>query len=506
MESVARLKLRPDKLRELAETLLKMLDLIDKIRQADVELLALLKGLEGGYIEPGPSGSLTRGKFEILPTGRNFYAVDPRCLPTPAAWEIGVKCATKLLEEYYARHGAYPESVGMVLWSIDAYKADGEQLAAILYLLGVRPVWGSDGSVVDLEVIPLEELGRPRIDVVVRISGIVRDTLPNYVYLIDRAVCKVVSLDEPPEMNYVRKHYLENLKSLIELGRRADEAEELARCRIFAEPPGAYGAGVNYAVEASAWRTIEDLGKVWLSWSSYAYTSRAFGKPAPDALVLNLRNVQVVARNHPSDEHDILNCCCYFAYHGGFHAAVRAVTGRDVDIVQIDTTDVSRIEVRDIRLEIERIVRAKLLNRRWIEEMKKHGYSGASEISRKILHLYGWASTTGKVPDWVFTEIAKTYVLNEDMRRWFMQENKYALEEIARRLLEAAKRGVWKAPSDIVRKLEEAYAEVEASLEDEVTGEVQGGTITIYTADNCEDYARLVRDVELVLDKVKRGH
>ncbi len=503
MENTLEYKLRSDKVQELAETFLKMVDLVDRIRQAHVEMSALLRGLEGGYVEPGPSGSLTRGKFEILPTGRNFYAVDPRCLPTPAAWEVGVKCAVKLLEEYRARHGTYPESVGVVLWSIDAYKADGEQLAMILYLIGVRPVWGPDGSVVDIEVIPLRELGRPRIDVVVRISGIVRDTLPNYVYLIDKAVCKVASLDEPLEMNYVRKHYLENLKSLLELGRSIDEAEELAKCRVFAEPPGTYGAGVNYAVEASAWRTIEDLGKVWLSWSSYAYTSKTFGRSAPDALVLSLRYVQVVTRNHPSDEHDILNCCCYFAYHGGFHAAVRAVTGRDVDIVQIDTTDISRVEVRDIRLEIERIVRAKLLNKRWIEEMRKHGYSGASEIFRKILHLYGWVSTTGKVPDWVFTEIARTYVLDEDMRRWFMQENKYALEEIARRLLEAARRGVWRAPPDVLEKLEETYAEIEASLEDEVTSEVQGGNIIVYTAENCEEYARLVRDVELVLDKVK---
>ncbi len=493
-----------EKLRKAVDVFLRALDLVDRIRSAHYELVGLEHGLEGHFVEPGPSGALSRGKFEILPTGRNFYAVDPRGLPTPAAWEIGVKCGEALLRSYLDKHGKYPESVGIVLWSIDAYKADGEMLATVLYLLGVKPVWGRDGSVVDLEIIPLEKLGRPRIDVVVRISGIVRDTLPNYIELINKAVCKVIQLDEPIDKNFVKKHYAENLKKLLELGRNKEEAEELAACRVFAEPPGAYGAGVNYAVEASAWSSREDLGKVWLSWSSYAYTLRSFGKPASDALVLNVKNVEVIARNHPSDEHDILGCCCYFAYHGGFHAAVRAVTGRDVEIVQIDTTDITNIEVRDIRLEIERIVRAKLLNRRWIKEMQKHGYSGASEISRKILHLYGWASTTGKVPDWVFTEIAKTYVLDEEMRRWFTSENKFALEEIARRLLEAAMRGIWNAPPEVLRELQRVYSTIESILEGEVNGEVQGSNITVYTAENCEEYKGLVSAVEEVLNKLKK--
>ena len=457
-------------------------DVALRIRECAVETEGLLKGLGGGYIEPGPSGSLTRGKFEVLPTGRNFYAVDPRALPTKAAWSLGVEAAKKLLEEYRRRHGKYPESVGQVLWSIDGLKADGEQLAQILYLLGVKPIWRGD-VVAGLEVIPLEELGRPRIDVVVRVSGIVRDTLPNYIYLIDEAVKKVVTLNEPPEMNYVRKHYIEYVTQLMKLGRSFSEARKLARYRVFCSPPGAYGAGVNLAVEASAWRSVDDLAKVWVKWSGYAYGRDRYGVEAHEALVLSLKHVEVINRNHISDEHDLTNCCSYFAHHGGFKAAVKALTGREVDLIQVDTRDVTNVKVVNVKDEVERIVRAKLLNDAWIKEMMKHGYRGASEFSKKILHLYGWHAVADVVEDWVFNEVARKYVLNEGMRNWFERHNPYALEEIVRRLLEAAERGLWRPQKDLLNKLREIYSEVEGILEEGLSGgEVQGGVIRIFTA------------------------
>ncbi len=478
------------------------LDLVYKLRDFRNEIESLINAIEGYYVEPGPSGSLTRGKLEILPTGRNFYTVDPRTIPTQAAWIVGVQCCNKLLEKYVEKHGRYPESVGFVLWSIDAYKADGEELAEILYLIGVKPVWDSNGNVIDLEVIPLKELKRPRIDVTVRISGIVRDTLPNYIYLIDKAIEMVLNLDEEPEQNFIKKHYQEFIQKLRDLG----IDDELARCRIFAEPPGAYGAGVNYAVEASAWKDVKDLGKVWISWSGYAYSRKSFGKPAHEALILNLSKVDAVVRNSPTDEHDILSCCCYFAYHGGFYSAVKTVRGKDIEAYQIDTSDISNIQVRDIEKEIERIVRAKLLNDRWIEEMKKHDYSGASEFSRKILHLYGWASTTDKVPDWIFNEIAKKYVIDVEMRRWFLENNKYALEEVTRRLIEAAERGIWKPDPEILEKLKSIYMEIESYLEDEITDSAQGSAIEIVAPEDDDNYRQLVYKTDRILsllDKVQ---
>ena len=488
---------------KLEETFRKALEVAERIIGCKKEHEGFLKGLSGEYVESGPSGAITRGKFEILPTGRNFYAVDPRTLPTKAAWQIGVETAEKLLEEYKKKHGKYPESIGQVLWSIDGYKADGEQIAQILYLLGVKPIWKGD-VISELEVIPLEELGRPRIDVLVRISGIVRDTLPNYIYLIDEAIEKVVTLDEPLEMNYIKKHYIEHIKKLIELGKSFEEAQRFARFKVFSAPPGAYGAGVNLAVESSGWQKDEDLAKVWVQWSGYAYGKDAFGVEAHESLVLNLKSVDVINRNHISDEHDLTNCCCYFAYHGGFKTAVDALTGKDVDIIQVDTRDISDTKIVDIKVEIERITRTKLLNDRWIEEMKKHGYRGASEFSKKILHLYGWEATTKLVEGWIFDEIAQKYVLDEEMRRWLEEHNPYAIEEIARRLIEAYERGLWETSDEVIERLMEAYSEIEGLLEEHLgEGEVQGGMIEIYTAEDDEQWSENIEEVEELWQKIK---
>ncbi|AEH23761.1 cobaltochelatase subunit CobN [Pyrococcus yayanosii] len=490
---------------KLEEAFRKALEVARRIVECEKEYDGFLNGLAGKYVEPGPSGAITRGKFEILPTGRNFYAVDPRTLPTKAAWQIGVETAEKLLKAYKEKHGKYPESVGQVLWSIDGYKADGEQIAQILYLIGVRPVWKGD-TVAGLEVIPLEELGRPRIDVLVRISGVVRDTLPNYIYLIDEAIEKVVMLDEPLEMNYIKKHYIEHIKKLVELGKSFEEAQRFARFRVFSAPPGTYGAGVNLAVESSAWKSDEDLAKVWVQWSGYAYGKDAFGVEAHESLVLNLKEVDIVNRNHISDEHDPTNCCCYFAYHGGFKAAVDALTGKNVEVVQTDTRDVSDAKIVDMKVELERVVRAKLLNDRWIEDMKKHGYRGAAEFSKKILHLYGWETTTKLVEDWVFDEIARRYVLDEEMRRWFEEHNPYALEEIARRLIEAYERGLWKTSDELIERLMEVYSEIEGILEESLgEGEVQGGTIEIYTAEDDEHWSEKIEEVDKIWSLVKNA-
>ncbi|NJE85553.1 cobaltochelatase subunit CobN [Thermococcus sp. CX2] len=502
-EEIEKFGFKVKKEEKLEETFRKALEVAEKIIECKKEHEGFLKGLSGEYVEPGPSGAITRGKFEILPTGRNFYAVDPRTLPTKAAWQIGVETAEKLLEEYMKKHGKYPESVGQVLWSIDGYKADGEQIAQILYLIGVRPVWKGD-VVAGLEVIPLEELGRPRIDVLVRISGIVRDTLPNYIYLIDEAIEKVVTLDEPPEMNYIRKHYVEHIKKFIELGKSFEEAQRFARFRVFSAPPSAYGAGVNLAVESSGWRSDEDLAKVWIQWSGYAYGKDTFGVEAYDSLVLNLKEVDIINRNHISDEHDPTNCCCYFAHHGGFKAAVDALTGKNAEVVQTDTRDISDTKIVDMKVELERVVRAKLLNERWIEEMKKHGYRGASEFSKKINHLYGWEATTKLVEDWVFDEIAQKYVLDEEMRRWFEEHNPYAIEEIARRLIEAYERGLWETSDELIERLMEVYSEIEGILEESLgEGEVQGGTIEIYTAEDDEHWSENIREVEELWQKIR---
>ncbi len=482
------------------------LRLAELIRECgDNELRGIEKGLSSSYVEPGPAGSLTRGRIDILPTGRNFYSIDPRKIPTPAAWRVGVESANKLLQKFLELHGRYPESVGEVLWSIDAYKADGEQISRILYLLGVRPVWGSDGVVKGIEVIPLEELGRPRIDVVVRISGIVRDNLPNYISLIDEAIEKVITLDEPLEMNYPKKHYLEFIERLRELNLPNIDVEELARARIWCAPPGAYGAGVNYAVFASAWKNEDDLAKVWIHWGMYAYTRKRYGVPIPHLLTLQLSRVEVVVRNHVSDEHDPTNCCGYFAYQGGFHVTTKVVSGKEPLNLVVDTRDSSRPQIRTLSEELVRIVYAKLLNPRWIEEMKKHGYRGAAELMKKIVHLYGWQATTRAVPDEVWNRIAEKYVLDEGMRKWFMENNPYAFEELTRRLLEAVERGLWKPDLNVLKGIQLARMEVESLLEGEVAGvSVQGGEVSIYTADDVQPWRERAKPAIEALEWIKK--
>lgn len=467
----------------------------------------LLTGFSGGYVAPGPSGSITRGKIDVLPTGRNFYAVDPQGIPTKAAWRIGVETAKQLLEETRKRLGHYPETVGEVLWSIDAYKADGEQLARILYLLGVKPVWDASGRVVDVEAIPLKELGRPRIDVFVRISGIVRDTLPNYVELIDKAVEMVVSLDEPLELNYPRKHYLEFLETLRREGVEESKAGEFARARVWSDPPGAYGAGVNYAVFASAWRDESDLAKVWIQWGSHPYTRKVWGEAHPAAtkvFVLQASRVDTIARNHISDEHDLTNCCCYFAYQGGMHVLVKTVKGRDPLNFIVDTREPLRPRVRDVKDELLRIAYGKLLNPAWIEGMKRHEYRGAYEIMKKIQNLYGWHATTRAVPDEVWDKLALTYLGNSENREWMKRVNPYALEDITRRMLEAVERGLWKPSPEALEALKKARVEVEELLEGEVSvGEAQRGEVWVYTSSDVREWAENSRFAEEALNWVR---
>ena len=482
------------------------IDLAKRIKACRREIDSLLNGLSGGFVEPGPSSALSRGRIEALPTGRNFYAVDPRCVPTKAAWKLGVETAEKLIEYYKKKYGRCPETIGHWLWSLDVYKADGEQLSQILYLMGVRPVWASDGTIEGLEVIPLSELKRPRIDNIVRVSAILRDTLMNVIELIDEAVELVIKLDEPHDKNYVKKHFDCAVKELMNMGLSREEAELKAKSRVFGSPPGAYGSGVNLAVEASAWKGPEDLAKVWIKWSGYAYGKGVYGINNIEGLMVGLKTVDVVTRNHASDEHDPLNCCCYFATHGGFYNAVKALTNReDVEIAVVDTRDVNFTCVRDMKTELERFVMAKLLNPLWISEMKKHGYRGASEFSKKILHLYGWSASARVVDKWVFDEVAKTYVLNDEMRRWFEENNVWALEEITRRLIEAAERGLWNADEEVLKKLRSVYGEIEGLMEEQVvsSGLHQGGAINIVSPEECEEWSSKLSDVNKLWSKVK---
>jgi cobaltochelatase CobN len=460
-----------DRLRRLdLEALQKIqdgvLDLAARIDDSD-EIGSLLSGCAGGYVPPGPSGLITRGKPEVLPTGRNFYSLDPFRIPTRAAWRIGTRLAESVIQKYIEEHRAIPENIGMYWMASDVMWADGEQLAQVFSLIGVEPVW-TDGRVRSCRVIPLEELGRPRIDVTIRMSGILRDCFYSCIELLDDAIREVAGLDEPPDMNFIRKHALQGSGT----------------ARIFGSRPGTYGNGVSLAVYASAWKEEADLAEVFLRWNSYAYGRDNFGEESPETFSAQLATVDLTFNKTVTDEYDLLGCCCYFGAHGGLTGAVRALSNRDVPAYYGDTRDRDRVEVRTLAEEIRRVVRAKLLNPKWIEGMKRHGYKGAGDISRQVGTVYGWEATTQEVDDRIFDDITRTFVLDAEMRQFFADENPWALEEIGRRLLEAHERGLWDADPDVLEGLRAAYLEMEGWIEDrmgDAGGDVQGGAVRVVT-------------------------
>ncbi len=460
---------------------------IDNRLEGSDEIGALLGAMSGGHVPAGPSGYLSRGRWDILPTGRNFYNVDPTRIPTRAAWRVGIRLADALLKRHLDETGHYPESVGMVWMASDIMRADGEQIGQILHLLGARPTWKANGQVDGFEIIPAAELGRPRIDVNIRVSGIARDCFPDSVRYVDRVVQAVAMLKEPSEDNFIRRHIF---GQAAREGINPDDQDAFRKLsfRVFCAQPGVYKAGVNLAVYASAWKTEGDLSDVYVFWNGYAYgDGAAYGVQAHRELVENLRRVEVTFDKHISDEGDFLNCCGYYSNYGGMTVAARTLSGKKPKTYYGDTRDPANVGVTDFADEMRRVVRAKLFNPKYIQGMKDHGYKGAGDLNKRIGRVYGFGATTGEVDDWIFDEIAETFVLDPAMKEWFQEVNPWALEEIGRRLLEAESRGIWKPDPDLLDRLKEAYLDTEAALEDtmgDVTGDFQGGAVDVMTADD----------------------
>lgn len=475
----------------------RILDLDSRISQSQ-EIEALLGGFDGRYIPAGPSGLITRGRDDVLPTGRNFYTLDPQRVPTKAAAIVGRKLAEALLAKHLREEERMPENVAIHWMVNDIMWADGEGMAQIMHLIGVRPAWQPNGRLKGFEVIPLPELGRPRIDVTIRVSGITRDNFVGCIETVDEAIHTVAMLDEPPEMNFVRKHSLE---SIAQSGQDASSAEAWreASLRVFSARPGTYQAGVQLAVYASAWKEESDLSDIFVYWNGYAYGKGVFGRESFRELANSLKTVDVTYGKVVSDEYDLFGCCTYFGSHGGMTAAARTLSGRDVATYYGDTREPEHVEVRDLADEIRRVVRTKILNPRWIDGMKRHGYKGAGDISKRIGRVYGWEATTREVDDWAFDDITRTFVLDKEMRDFFQENNPWALEEISRRLLEAAERGLWQADPEVLEGLKESYLTIESWLEEnmgDVRGDFQGGSVDILGAEDVADWGTKMAEVK----------
>ncbi|MEM3437660.1 MAG: cobaltochelatase subunit CobN, partial [Nitrososphaerales archaeon] len=441
--------------------------LVPALEATTNELMNTVSSCEGAFVPPGPAGSPTRGMADILPTGRNFYSVDPRAIPSPAAWKVGVSLVNSLLERYLKDEGKYPESVGIVIWATDAMKNKGDDIAEILYLLGVKPVWEkASGRVIGLEVIPIEELKRPRIDVVIRASGLFRDTFPHTIYLIDEAVELVANLNEAPELNYVVKHVRSEIEEFIEQGINHEEAKDRALCRVFSDRPGAYGCGVSDLIDSKNWRSQKDLAEVYITWGCYAYSRKKYGFKSPELFKHRLGKVELTVKNVDTREYDLLSGDDWYDSHGGMDVTIKTISGKAPRSYYGDSSDPKRVKIRSTEEEIKHVFRARLLNPKWIEGMKRHGYRGAGDLSRAIDFVFGWDATEEAIEDWMYEELAEKYALNLEMQEWLKKVSPYALQNILERLLEAIERGMWQATDEMKKKLQSLYLSIEGILEE----------------------------------------
>ncbi|MGD1943194.1 MAG: cobaltochelatase subunit CobN [Leptolyngbyaceae cyanobacterium] len=441
--------------------------LLPKLRQTPREIAAVLAGLDGHYIPSGPAGAPTRNRPDVLPTGRNFYSVDIRAIPTESAWDVGRKAAEVLVERYTQENGEYPQSIGLSVWGTATMRTGGDDLAEALALLGVCPVWdGPSRRVVDFEILPVVLLGRPRVDVTLRISGFFRDAFPNLIDLFDQAVTAVSQLSESPDDNPLAAKVSSETEYWQAQGLEPDQATDRSRYRVFGSKPGAYGAGLQGLIEAQNWTDDRDLAQAYINWSSYAYGRQAQGRSAPEAFQARLRQLQVVLQNQDNREHDLLDSDDYYQFQGGLTAAVRAVSGRSPQTYFGDHAIVENPKVRSLQQEIARVYRSRVINPKWIAGVKRHGYKGAFEMAATVDYLFAYDATTHCVADYMYQGVAEAYLLDDSTRAFIQQVNPWTLRDMAERLLEAHQRQLWKtAPTALLDQLRALAHAAEAEIE-----------------------------------------
>jgi len=440
-------------------------ELVPNLEQTGDEIEHLLDALEGKYIPAGPAGAPTRGMAHILPTGRNFYAVDPRALPSQAAWRVGQQLAREAIERFRKEESKYPEMMGLSVWGTSQMRTHGDDIAEAFALLGVQPVWNPQSRRLEgVAAIPLEQLGRPRVDVTLRISGFFRDAFPHLIDMFDQAVSLAVELDEPLDQNFPRKHYLADLEAHKDIPEH--EADAQARYRIFGSKPGSYGAGILPLIETGNWSGDEDFARAFLAWGGYAYGKGTDGVDAQPVFAERLKSIQVALHNQDNREHDIFDSDDYFQFHGGMIASIRALTGAQPKTYFGDSSRPEAVQVRDLREEALRVYRSRVINPKWIESIKRHGYKGGLELAATVDYIFGFDATAHVAPDFVYEGLAEHYALSQEMRDFLGASNPWALNAIAERLLEAARRELWEKPApETLDALREVLLESETLLE-----------------------------------------
>ncbi len=441
--------------------------LIPNLDQTSQEITNLIHGLGGGYIPAGPSGAPTRGRPEVLPTGRNFYSVDIRAVPTESAWDVGRRAAETLIERYTQENGEYPKTLGLSVWGTATMRTGGDDLAEALALLGVRPLWdGASRRVVDFEILPLKILGRPRVDVTLRVSGFFRDAFPNLIELFDRAVVAVASLDEPADLNPLADQVQQETQTGLAAGLEISTALDRASYRVFGSKPGAYGAGLQGLIDSQNWESDQDLATAYINWSSYAYRGAGMGTAAPEAFQQRLAGMQIVLQNQDNREHDLLDSDDYYQFQGGLTAAIKTISGNVPTVYCGDNSTMAQPKVRTLKEEIAKVYRSRVVNPKWIEGAMRHGYKGAAEMAATMDFLFAYDATTNCVADHMYAGVAEAYLLDSQAQEFMERCNPWAARDIADRLLEAHQRGMWSgADSKMLDQLQEISLTMEAEVE-----------------------------------------
>ncbi|MEO0352482.1 MAG: magnesium chelatase subunit H, partial [Cyanobacteria bacterium P01_A01_bin.15] len=426
---------------------------------ADNELSSLLKALDGEYVLPGPGGDPIRNP-DVLPTGKNIHALDPQSIPTTAAVQSAKTVVDRLLERQRQDNGGqYPETIASVLWGTDNIKTYGESLAQMLWFVGVKPVPDALGRVNKLEIVPLEELGRPRIDVVINCSGVFRDLFVNQMALLDRAVKMAAEADEPLEMNFVRKHAL---KQAEEMGLSLREAAT----RIFSNASGSYAANVNLAVENSSWEEESELQEMYLKRKSFAFNSDNPGvmDQSRDLFEASLKTADVTFQNLDSSEISLTDVSHYFDSDPTKVVSQLRDDGKKPTSFVADTTT-ANAQVRTLSETVRLDSRTKLLNPKWYEGMLANGYEGVRELSNRLVNTMGWSATADAVDNWVYEDTNTTFIQDEEMCKRLMDLNPNSFRRMVTTLLEVNGRGYWETSDENVERLQELYEEVENRIE-----------------------------------------
>ncbi|BBA80086.1 cobaltochelatase [cyanobacterium endosymbiont of Rhopalodia gibberula] len=441
--------------------------LLPSLHQTHQEITNLLKGLNGEYIPSGAAGAPTRGRTDVLPTGRNFYSVDIRAIPTETAYNVGRKAAEAVIERYTQENGEYPKTLAISIWGTSTMRTGGDDVAQVFALLGVQPIWdGLSRRVVGYEILSPSVLGRPRVDVTVRVSGFFRDSFPNLLQLMYNAVSKVSDLEEEKDINPLAAQVKEDRVFWEKEGLTKDKAKLNAQYRIFSSKPGAYGAGLQGLIEAQNWKDDADLAKAYLNWSCYGYDKDGIGHGVPAVFEKRLKQLQIVLHNQDNREHDLLDSDDYYQFQGGLTVTVRALTNKNPETYFGDNSIPSNPKVRLLKEEIARVYRSRVINPKWIAGVMRHGYKGAFEMAATVDYLFAYDATARCVEDFMYEGVTQAYLLNETVQQFVYTKNPWALRDMAERLLEANLRGLWQPlEGETLKKLRDIVHHAEGAIE-----------------------------------------